>query len=811
MWRALPVERYRVEKYLVADPADVDGDCIDDLADPNPVNPGGAIDFSDGAVAIPDRETFEALAYDGGGGRLHVKFVLLGMGTDRPIAYFQNHKENTGHITLLNAVGAGLSGSTLGQINFAPGLIALDGSAGVYWFSLRPFPSSFSFAERAYSVLGANLQLLQEDLAFYVANTQLDLIQSELSRYQASRLNLLLERDVFAEVDYLALNPEESFGRLQLIDPDDRPHPRDIVIYETLPNNLPPVAGIISTVPQTPLSHVNLRAAQNGAPNAYIQGALSNTNISSHLGDYVHYSVTKSGYTVRAATQAEVDTHFASLKPSQAQTPERDLSLTEIAPLREIGFDDWDAFGVKAANVAVLGKLGLPAATVPDGFAVPFYFYDEFMKANELYDDIKEMLADEEFQSDYDEQEDELKTLRKKIKEADSPQWIIDALTAMHGTYPEGQSLRYRSSTNNEDLPGFNGAGLYDSKTQHADETEEDGIDKSLKQVYASLWNFRAFTERELHRIDHMQTAMGVLVHPNYSDELANGVAVSFDPVYGSEGEYYVNTQLGEDLVTNPEAHSVPEEILLASDSNYIILGVSNLVEQGQILLSGGQLRQLRRHLEVIHDHFENLYNPAADEPFAMEIEFKITSNNRLAIKQARPWVFETSRRQRSQSTSTNSGGGGGFSFGPAPMAPSFVDGFRTTRSVAENVKSGDAVGDPIQATHPDELAITYSLSGADAALFTVDEETGQLWVKEGGQLTEGETCTVNLTATDSSGVGAIIIVEITVMEATVSPYDLNGNGRIDRDEIIEAVTDYFKGLINKEALLELIKLYFAG
>ena len=42
---ALPAERYRVEKYLIADPADVDGDCIDDiteLADPvgmNPVNP----------------------------------------------------------------------------------------------------------------------------------------------------------------------------------------------------------------------------------------------------------------------------------------------------------------------------------------------------------------------------------------------------------------------------------------------------------------------------------------------------------------------------------------------------------------------------------------------------------------------------------------------------------------------------------------------------------------------------------------------------------------------------------------------------
>ena len=29
---ALPFERYSVEKYLIADPADVDGDCIDDMS-----------------------------------------------------------------------------------------------------------------------------------------------------------------------------------------------------------------------------------------------------------------------------------------------------------------------------------------------------------------------------------------------------------------------------------------------------------------------------------------------------------------------------------------------------------------------------------------------------------------------------------------------------------------------------------------------------------------------------------------------------------------------------------------------------------
>ena len=133
---------------------------------------------------------------------------------------------------------------------------------------------------------------------------------------------------------------------------------------------------------------------------------------------------------------------------------------------------------------------------------------------------------------------------------------------------------------------------------------------------------------------------MGVLVHPNFSDELANGVAVSFNPIVGGVEGYYVNTQLGEDLVTNPEALSVPEEMLLHEDGRHEIISTSNRVEAGELLMSDAQMDQLRRHLEVIHDKFEELYGIEAGEKFAMEIEFKITSENVLSIKQARPWVF---------------------------------------------------------------------------------------------------------------------------------------------------------------------------
>ena len=724
---ALPKERYRVEKYLIADPADVDGDCIDDITELNdlgalnPVNPAADVPLNDGAVAVPDTHTYDALAIGG-----YFKFALLGMDTDRPSVYFINANTHPTHQTFLDDRHINRQRVILGTIAYRQNRLAPDGSQGVYLYSLNTLPSRYSFSfslmERTHTLLAASMPLLEDNLALYVRNRELPYIQSDLPLYRESRINLVFDGDVYSNIDFLALNLGVGVGRLQVLDPDGRPHPRDIVLYEALPNELPRVAGIISTVPQTPLSHVNLRAIQDGIPNAYIRDIRDDPAIAPLIGDFVRYEVTEDGYSIRAATKAEVDAHYEASRPAEEQTPEFDLSVTGIKPLSQIGFEDWKAFGVKAANVAVLGTLGFPEGTVPDGFAVPFYFYDEFMKAHDFYTRIETMLANEDFQTDFEVQDDRLDDLRDDIKDADSPQWIIDALTAMHATYPEGQSLRYRSSTNNEDLPGFNGAGLYDSKTQDPDETEEDGIDKSLKQVFASLWTFRAFTEREFHRIDHLAAKMGVLVHPNYSDELANGVAVSFDPIRGLDGYYYVNTQVGEDLVTNPEAHSIPEELLLRRDQGtYAVLSTSNLVEAGELLMSDAQLIQLRDHLTVIHDHFAGLYNPAPDDPFAMEIEFKITSENVLAIKQARPWVFSGA----SQTTPPppivvpppppvitppdpdppqppNPGGGGGGGGGPlqtVPDAPTNLlvdvgDGQVTLTWKAPEDDSGSAITD---------------------------------------------------------------------------------------------------------------------
>ena len=60
----------------------------------------------------------------------------------------------------------------------------------------------------------------------------------------------------------------------------------------------------------------------------------------------------------------------------------------------------------------------------------------------------------------------------------------------------------------------------------------------------------------------------------------------------------------------------------------------------GQPLLTQAQLDELRTDLAKIHGRFRKLYNKTENDRFAMEVEFKITHDGKVTIKQARPWVY---------------------------------------------------------------------------------------------------------------------------------------------------------------------------
>ena len=141
-----------------------------------------------------------------------------------------------------------------------------------------------TLAENVAALPTASLPLIEKNLSLYIPNKKLPTTREIVPLLRESRIPLLFAEDVIPGGNFLALNPGEGYGRLQVLDPDDRPHSRDVVIYEALPNELPRVAGTISTVPQTPLSHVNLRAIQNGVPNAFVRDVLDQPGITELIG-----------------------------------------------------------------------------------------------------------------------------------------------------------------------------------------------------------------------------------------------------------------------------------------------------------------------------------------------------------------------------------------------------------------------------------------------------------------------------------------------------------------------------------------------
>ncbi len=607
------------------------------------------VQFKDGTATVADRETFKKLSYQGTDVRIdtqligieYVKFQVENTNTKKPQLYFMNTKTHRSHGSFMQAAGLSRGqGQMRGVLSFRPLSTSPNGEPGVYTFEFNPndaFP--FTQIKMVHDLLVSKMPILKNRLGYCPLWGAIGIYNREKSLYDAAEFPVYFEDDIYANIGFLPLNIAESYGILRILDTNERPSPRNIVICKALPNEMPRVAGIITGVRQTPLSHVNLRAIQDKVPNAFIDNAWEKDRIKPLIGKYVYYKVNHDGFEIREATQAEVETHFAGIRPVNTQKPKRNLSIKQILPLDNIRFGDSSSFGVKTANVATLRTIDLPDGTVPDGFGVPFYFYDEFMKHNDFYTKAETLLKDLGSQNAQDTRIDKLKKFRTQITKGEMPVWMMTALEEIQKSFPDDTPLRCRSSTNNEDLPGFSGAGLYDSFTHNPDEGH---LSKSIKQVYASLWNYRAFEARDFYRIDHFTTAMGVLIHPNFKDEVANGVAVTDDVVYQTVGNYYLNTQVGEDLVTNPEEQSIPEEILLdwRDSSLYRIVSTSNRKADNGRILTDRYLREIRSYLGKIHNKFDLLYTSNSQtSDFAMEIEFKITKNGKLSIKQARPWV----------------------------------------------------------------------------------------------------------------------------------------------------------------------------
>ena len=608
-----------------------------------------------------DRKHFEAYARRSdvpGLNNLWVcKFLITGVDTPNPGLIFMDTNRHEHHyLYYRDVLGHSIRESEFDSISYytnegrknLPGSIVAHDSfdsdeltGGIYTIEFWPSdPVSFEYANLSWKLIEDGMAFAKGQFMLHLCSqTQLKQFSRERTVYQTSPIRTIDTDTLFNNLRFIPLNQGSARGILRILNHDDVTDPQDVVVFRSLPNDLSHVRGIITDTPQTPLSHVNLKAKQNGAPNAYIKDASTKEEFRRLLNRPVHLNVCADGFTIDEITLDELREH-STLSTLPARIPKLVVENTPISILANISAKDADRFGTKTANLGELHKL-LPDDHLVNGFGIPFHFYDRFMRVNKLFAKIDSLLNEPGFRASSQTRRRQLLAMQHAIREAPLPECMRETLAELQASYREGQCLRLRSSSNSEDLASFNGAGLYTSILLNpGTSTLEEGI----KEVWSSLWNIRAFEEREQHRIDHTQVAMGILVHEDVNDERFNGVGVTRN-LYNSDWRgYYLNVQAGDSLVTNPDPDALPDEILISTigaEKKYEIQYIrrSSLVSSGDTVMNNREVRLLAKQMRRIQRHFKNLYEAQKDRKFAMEVEFLCSTVGHIKIMQVRPWV----------------------------------------------------------------------------------------------------------------------------------------------------------------------------
>ncbi|MGB8508035.1 MAG: PEP/pyruvate-binding domain-containing protein [Pyrinomonadaceae bacterium] len=381
-------------------------------------------------------------------------------------------------------------------------------------------------------------------------------------------LERVLQSDIAREQEYEPLNLARGIGRIHIIEKlDDHVEIgfNEILVLNEVPISLPPVAGVIVTKPSTPLSHINLLAKSWGVPNAYVKDA--DTLLKEYDGWWVDFETLREKYTIKRADIKQLDEYQKRLaERKNVMTPRSDLSVRTLAPLTAQRARMVAIYGAKSANLGEVMNARLKGITVPNGFAIPIFYYNQFIKANKLEDAIFEMMNDQKFVHDPAYRRERLSDLRGRFMSGKFDETLRAELLRVVHTEFAGKGLFVRSSSNVEDLPNFSGAGLYDTVPNVKD---DEKLVEAVKTVWASLWKFEAYEARERANIDHSKAYMAVLVQEGVNADSA-GVMITTDPFdTDNRGAIYISAKRGLGIKV-VEGKKIAEQLIYRTRSNSV-------------------------------------------------------------------------------------------------------------------------------------------------------------------------------------------------------------------------------------------------
>lgn len=494
------------------------------------------------------------------------------------------------------------------------------------------------------------------------------------------------DADAASGVTYEAYTRGVGFGTVRLLDLQGLEAAdavagfgfQDILVLDEAPADIERViAGAVTGTRQGELSHLNIRSAGRGTPNCYQRDA--HASLGEWEGKLVRMECGADALTVSLADPAEAATWWEELQPDPIELDPPDLTVTAFTGLLEAPTDTLEEratthsrYGGKGSQLAALYQR-IPAQYQLAGFLTPFAFYDAFVRDNtwpvdvdgvemELtYRQTQELWAsDPAFGLDPAYRKERLDALDEHMKTAnvdpDLVEALIDEIVTVFGDTTT--TVRFRSSSNAEDSLAFTGAGLYASTSVCAadsldgdevgpslcdpDQPQERTVERGLRKVWRSLWGSRAFEERAWFGMEHLDAGMAVLVNTRSKDELAQAVVFTGNPTAPGDDRFLVNAQVGELSVVAPAPGEVVEKDVVTLDAS----GEVTLIERvrasnqtGSPVLTDDELTEMTELAWQIREDFPVDDPAAVGSTILIDSEWKILSDGRMIIKQARPFA----------------------------------------------------------------------------------------------------------------------------------------------------------------------------
>ncbi|UZD64451.1 phosphoenolpyruvate synthase [Marinobacter segnicrescens] len=322
-----------------------------------------------------------------------------------------------------------------------------------------------------------------------------------------------------------------------------------------------------------------------------------------------------------------------------------------------LGMSDVERVGGKNASLGeMISNLANAGVSVPGGFATTAHAYREFLAKDGLRERIDEALDALDI-NDVNELARVGADIRQWVLEQPFPADLEKHLEQSFIKLQDGNrnlAVAVRSSATAEDLPDASFAGQQET---FLNVVGFEQVKKSVKEVFASLFNDRAISYRVHHGFDHKLVALSAGIQKMVrSETAASGVMFTLDTESGFRDVVFVTASygLGETVVqgaVNPDEFYVHKPTLEAGrpavlrrnlgskaikmvystdkDSDHFVDTVK--VEQddrNRFCISDAEVTELAKQAMIIEKHY--------DRP--MDIEWaKDGDDGRIYIVQARP------------------------------------------------------------------------------------------------------------------------------------------------------------------------------